>query len=120
MPKRATSLELTLPHREPGAPAYRWLYDTLREAILAGRLRPGSKLPSTRDLADRYGLARGTVVHAFEHLASEGYLEGNVGSGTFVARSLPDDLFEVARSTHTRRPSLTASLGARRRATHGE
>ena len=45
MPKRATSLELTLPHREPGAPAYRWLYDALREAILAGWLHPAANLP---------------------------------------------------------------------------
>jgi GntR family transcriptional regulator/MocR family aminotransferase len=100
MPKRATSLDLTLPPRAPGVAAYRWLYDCLRGAILAGRLRPATKLPSTRELALRYGLARGTIVRAFEQLAAEGYLEGSVGAGTFVARSLPDDLLRVARPPH--------------------
>jgi GntR family transcriptional regulator / MocR family aminotransferase len=95
MAKRAASLELTLPPRVPDTPAYRWLYDSLRAAILAGRLRPAAQLPSSRDLAGRYGLSRGTVVHAFEQLAAEGYLEGSVGAGTFVAKSLPDDLLTV-------------------------
>ena len=95
MAKRATSLELTLPPRASGAPAYRWLYDSLRAAILAGRLRPAAQLPSSRDLAGRYGLSRGTVVRAFEQLAAEGYLEGSVGAGTFVAKSLADDLLTV-------------------------
>src|ERR1044071_9803366 len=62
MAKLATALSLTLPPRLTGTPAYRWLYDALRDAILAGRLRPGAQLPSSRDVATRYGLARGTVV----------------------------------------------------------
>jgi GntR family transcriptional regulator/MocR family aminotransferase len=95
MPKRAATLELTLPPRPAQVPAHRWLYDALRGAILAGQLRPGTRLPSTRDLAQRYGLARGTVVRAAEQLAAEGYLDTSVGAGTFVARSLPDDLQEA-------------------------
>jgi GntR family transcriptional regulator / MocR family aminotransferase len=63
--------------------------------VLDGRFGPGMRLPATRDLARQYGLARGTIVAAFEHLRAEGYLEGRVGSGTFVRRVLPDDLLEV-------------------------
>jgi DNA-binding transcriptional MocR family regulator len=74
MPKRTTTFELMLPPRDPGAPAYRWLYAALRAEILAGRLRPGARLPGTRDLARQYGLSRGTIVNAFEQLRSEGYL----------------------------------------------
>jgi len=110
MPKRATALALTLPPRPAGTPAYRWLYDALRDPILAGRLRPGVQLPSSRDVASRYGLARGTVVRAFEQLAAEGYLEGTVGAGTFVAKSLPDDLFAVPRGRRTPAPAAGAAL----------
>jgi len=54
MGRRATSFELTLPARDPAVPAYRWLYESLRSAILDGRLRPRTRLPSTRDLGARY------------------------------------------------------------------
>lgn len=108
MPRQPSELALTLPPREPGAPAGRWLYGALRAAILEGRLRPGARLPSTRDLARHYGLARGTIVSAFEQLRSEGYVEGTVGSGTYVARVLPESLLHVwpARPTRpARRPA---------------
>lgn len=95
MPKRSTTFEIALLTRERRMPAYRWLYTSLREEILRGRLRPGSRVPATRDLARQYGLARGTVVNAFEQLKSEGYLEGTVGSGTRVSQVLPEDLLQV-------------------------
>src|SRR5258708_39351364 len=77
-----------LPPREAKMPAIRWLYSALRADILGGRLRPGSRLPATRDLAGQYGLSRGTVVSAFEELKSEGYLHGSRGSGTYVSSVL--------------------------------
>jgi GntR family transcriptional regulator/MocR family aminotransferase len=83
--------------REPGVPSYRWLASALRSAILEGRLRPGARLPGTRALAGRFGLSRGTVTTAFEELAAQGYLTGEIGSGTYVNRVLPDDLLQVKR-----------------------
>ena len=56
---------------------------------------PAPGLPATRDLARQYQLSRGTIVNAFELLKSEGYLEGSVGSGTYVSKVLPDELFRV-------------------------
>lgn len=88
--KRATGIEHMLPMRDATIPAYLWLYDALRSGILEGRLRPGSRLPGTRDLGAQYGLSRGTIVRAFEQLKSEGYVEGKVGSGTYVSRILPE------------------------------
>ena len=79
-----------------GAPYYRQLYDGVRRAILSSLLPAGTRLPSTRTLAAELGISRTTVVTAFEQLLAEGYLEGKVGSGTFVARHLPDDLLSVA------------------------
>ncbi|HJS46380.1 MAG TPA: winged helix-turn-helix domain-containing protein, partial [Gemmatimonadales bacterium] len=89
MPRAAAQLPLVLPPREASAPVGRWLYAALRTAVLGGRLPPGSRLPSTRDLAREYRLSRGTVVTAFDRLLAEGYLEARVGSGTRVARELP-------------------------------
>jgi GntR family transcriptional regulator / MocR family aminotransferase len=96
MPKQTTHLPLLLPPRGPGQPAARWLVAGVRAAILEGRLRPGARLPPTRDLARHHGLSRGTVVSAFEQLAAEGYVEARVGSGTRVTAVLPDSLLEVA------------------------
>jgi GntR family transcriptional regulator / MocR family aminotransferase len=95
MAKRSTSYELALPLRNPDVPAYQWLYAAMRSEILGGRLRPGTRLPATRDLARQYGLARGTIVNAFDQLASEGYVEGRVGSGTHVSAVLPEELLHV-------------------------
>src|ERR1700734_922592 len=96
MAKRSAQFNLILPSREARIPAFRWLYGALRADILSGRLRPGSRLPATRDLAAQYGLSRGTVVSAFEELKSEGYLHGSRGSGTYVSSVLPEHLLQVA------------------------
>ncbi|GAA2818580.1 PLP-dependent aminotransferase family protein [Saccharopolyspora taberi] len=57
----------------------------LRRAIRDGRLAPGSRVPSSRDLAGQLGLARGTVSAAYAQLVGEGYLVAERGSGTRVA-----------------------------------
>jgi GntR family transcriptional regulator / MocR family aminotransferase len=107
--KRATAFGLVLPPRNSKTSVYRWLYASLQTEILEGRLRSGARLPATRDLARQYGLSRGTIVSAFELLKSEGYLQGTVGSGTYVSRTLPESLFQVTRasgprtSTHRKR-----------------
>jgi GntR family transcriptional regulator / MocR family aminotransferase len=104
VPKRTTTFELTLPERGTAVPAYRWLYDNLRSEILKGHFGPGARLPSTRDLGEQYGLSRGTVVFAFDQLQSEGYIEGSVGSGTYVSHTLPDELLRVANAIETEPP----------------
>jgi GntR family transcriptional regulator / MocR family aminotransferase len=104
MTKRTTVLQLMLPYRDSGTPAYRWLYTVLRAEILEGRLRPGARLPGTRDLANQYGLSRGTIVSAFAQLKSEGYLEGSIGSGTYVNKILPDELLQVTRKPPAQAP----------------
>ncbi len=95
MAKRTVAFNLLLPPRDTKTTALRWLYVALRTDILAGRLRPGSRLPATRDLAQQYGLSRGTVVGAFDELKSEGYLHGSRGSGTYVSSVLPEHLLQV-------------------------
>jgi len=99
MPRRSATLPLALPPHARDTPAYRWVCDAVRSEILAGRLRPGARLPATRDLAGQLGVARGTIVVAFAQLESEGYVTGRTGSGTFVNRVLPDALLTVRRAS---------------------
>ena len=80
---------------ESRTPLYRQLYDRLRRAILAGQLAPGTRLQSSREMAGELSVSRNTVVNAYEQLLAEGYLEGQVGSGTYVSRALPEDLLDV-------------------------
>jgi len=115
MAKRTTTFELMLPPRDPSIPAYRWLYESLRSAILNGRLKPGARVPSTRDLSAQYGLSRGTIIVAFELLESEGYTEGSIGSGTYVGRTLPDELLRVAATAKPQETGLPAARRSRRR-----
>ncbi|MBT6203040.1 MAG: PLP-dependent aminotransferase family protein, partial [Rhodospirillaceae bacterium] len=60
------------------------LYEQVRDLILSGRLAQGVRLPATRTLAGELGVSRNTVVAAFDQLFAEGFLDGKVGSGTYV------------------------------------
>ena len=84
MPKVETFQDLVLEPRKGGQEMWRWLYTELRSAIIDGRLKSGARLPSTRNLAAQYGLARGTVVAAFQQLQAEGFVSSEVSAGTFV------------------------------------
>ena len=79
-------------HVDPTAeePLHRQVYESIRGAILDGELRPGDRLPPTRVLAERLSVARATVTQAYDQLHAEGYLNGQQGSGTYVA-PLPTD-----------------------------
>jgi GntR family transcriptional regulator/MocR family aminotransferase len=89
------SLALDIEKR-PDAPLHRQLYDRLLDEISAGAIKPGEKLPSTRDLAKVLGVSRNTILLAFDNLISEGFLEPMTGSGTYVARELPDQISDKA------------------------
>ena len=79
---------------EPDSPVplYRQIYFAIREAILSGRLRSGSRLPSTRTMAADFGLSRNTMLVAHELLLAEGYITGRVGDGTYVSNEIPESL----------------------------
>jgi GntR family transcriptional regulator/MocR family aminotransferase len=93
MPKPAYDGDLLDLRLDPGAasPLFRQLYLGLRDAIVHEQLAPGMRLPPTRILATRLGVARNTVINAYEQLFAEGYVEGRIGSGTTVSRDLPID-----------------------------
>ncbi len=60
------------------------IYRQLRQAVLDGRLRPGDRLPATRELARRLGVSRTTVNVAYDRLSAGGFVMARVGGGTFV------------------------------------
>jgi GntR family transcriptional regulator/MocR family aminotransferase len=70
-------------------PLHRQTYRALRAAILAGRLRPGERLASSRELADEIGVSRNTVLQAYDRLVAEGYATARPASGTYVADAIP-------------------------------
>src|SRR5215470_2569130 len=71
----AAALALSIDRQRAGSIAVQ-LGQQLREMILSGRMRRLARLPSSRALAIDLGISRATVVHAYEQLASEGYVEG--------------------------------------------
>ena len=75
--------------RALAVPLYQQVYEGIRGAILDGRLPPGGRLPSRRELAARLGVARFTVEDAYARLVAEGYVAGRHGSGTYVSATLP-------------------------------
>ena len=105
-----------------GASLHRQLYEGLREGILAGRFPAGARLPSTRGLAAELEVSRNTVTSAFSQLLVEGYLEGRVGSGTYVAGALPDEMLRTRRGAHDAglHEGSVPSAGQRRLSRRGE
>ncbi len=90
-------------------PLYQQLYTHLRAAILSGELKHGLKLPSTRALASELNVSRNTVANAYRQLMAEGYLESHAGSGTFVARVLPEQLLTTLDRKHAAIPQQAES-----------
>ncbi len=76
-------------HSEQYRYKYLALYHAIRAAVLDGTLPAGTRLPSSRELAEMYGLSRGSVAHAYDLLHAEGYVRSAVGSGTYVAPVVP-------------------------------
>ncbi len=68
------------------------VYHALRNAILDGRLTAGSKIPSSRALAEMMAISRNSVISGFDRLMDEGYLVTRKGAGTFVCEHIPDSV----------------------------
>lgn len=109
----AAVLDLSL-DREGREPLHAQLTEALRRLILARRIAPGARLPSSRALAEELGVSRVTVVTAFDQLVGEGYADGRRGSGVYVASDLPDQPVEPARPAPPSMPAANAAPEAPR------
>lgn len=66
------------------------LYEEMRRLILSGTLKAGQRLPSSREVSEQLGIARNTVMLAFDRLRLEGYVAAREKAGIFVGENLPD------------------------------
>lgn len=66
-------------------PLYQRIAESIRREILEGRLKPGDRLPSVRDLTRRWNCTPGTVQRAYQELARQGLLVSRAGQGTTVS-----------------------------------
>jgi len=69
---------------ESHVPLYIQLRDQIRALVHGGDLRPGERIPASRELATQLGVHRTTVANAYAELESEGLISGHVGRGTFI------------------------------------
>ena len=78
-------------HVNPGddLPLYRQIFHQVTDAIAAGRLAPGQRLPSHRELAAQLIIAPLTVKKAYDELEGKGLIQTQRGRGTFVCATLP-------------------------------
>ncbi|MDY6037913.1 MAG: GntR family transcriptional regulator [Eubacterium sp.] len=66
-------------------PIYQQLVDVIKANIKSGKMQANTKLPTVRDLADKLGIARGTIKRAYDELELMGIVEKKRGHGTFVS-----------------------------------
>ena len=71
--------------RRSGSPLYAQIVTYIRRLIETDVLKPGVKLPATREFAIDLGVDRATVVAAYDELVAQGLATAHVGQGTFVA-----------------------------------
>jgi GntR family transcriptional regulator/MocR family aminotransferase len=94
-------------------PVYLQIANQLMVFIKEGNLQAGHRLPSTRQMADWLNVHRKTVIQAYDELLAQGWLESRTGSGTFVAKHLPETRPQrlVNSSTTKINPAHTAGFG---------
>jgi GntR family transcriptional regulator len=75
-----------------GVPIYRQLEQQVRREVMLGRLRPGERLPTVKEVVDSLAINPNTVVKAYGELEHEGFIVRRQGIGTFVAPAPPTAL----------------------------
>jgi GntR family transcriptional regulator/MocR family aminotransferase len=100
--------------RNGSGPLHLQLAEQFRAAIRDGRLQAGHRLPSTRDLARELAVSRSVAQSAYDQLHAEGWIEGRIGSGTYVADVVPLQPVErrrVARPVESEEKLLSLRAG---------
>ncbi|MFK7692895.1 FadR/GntR family transcriptional regulator [Paenibacillus sp. HJGM_3] len=78
---------------------YEEIADQIKQQIVSGRLQPGQKLPSTRELTESYQVGRSTMREALSMLKAMGLIEIRQGEGCFV-RAMDDRELDVPQFEH--------------------
>ena len=73
-----------------GVPFYRQIIRRIADAVLAGTLPPGTRLPTIRSLAIQLKINPNTIAKAYAELELRGIVTTQVGSGTFISENTPE------------------------------
>ncbi|MCP3427067.1 PLP-dependent aminotransferase family protein, partial [Rothia sp. AR01] len=111
MPRYPADAEIPVRVDRAAGPIPGQIVEQVRHLLAAGALHPGDPIPSTRGLAERLGVSRGTVTTAYDQLAGEGYLVSDRGS-TRINPDLPPSIARSAPADGS--PTPPARPGARR------
>jgi GntR family transcriptional regulator len=82
-----------------GVPITRQIADQIRTHCASGRLGPGDRLPSVRELARELAVNQNTILRVYERLTGEGLLERRQGDGTYVCDDQPGGQLKAQRQT---------------------
>ncbi|OLB63893.1 MAG: GntR family transcriptional regulator [Actinobacteria bacterium 13_2_20CM_2_72_6] len=89
-----------MPELQRALPKYLQIANYIRDQILRGDLRPGDEVPSERQIAADWDVARPTAARSLEALRQQGFVESRQGAGTFVRQQL--HLNRLARERYSR------------------
>ncbi|MEU9313438.1 GntR family transcriptional regulator [Streptomyces sp. NPDC048256] len=92
---------------------YQRIVRDVKDQVRLGRLKGNDKLPSTRELADHYGVAPGTVQRALAELRTEGVVYSHQGRGSFVRESALDAVADPTSQAIKRLEEAVAELTER-------
>ncbi|RJX38534.1 PLP-dependent aminotransferase family protein [Paenibacillus pinisoli] len=73
--------------RSSDTPLYQQIHDRIVGKIRSGAWPVGTKIPTQRELAERFGVNRSTIVYALDELSADGLIQSKVGQGTVVANN---------------------------------
>ncbi|MDQ0904646.1 GntR family transcriptional regulator [Streptomyces canus] len=92
---------------------YQRIVQDVKDQVRLGRLTGNDKLPSTRELADHYGVAPGTVQRALTELRTEGVVYSHQGRGSFIRESAIDAVADPTSQAIKRLEEQVAELAER-------
>lgn len=89
------------PHiNKASGPLYLAIANSIEQDMKAGRLSPGTRMPTHRELADQLGVTVGTVTRGYAEAASRGLLHGETGRGTFVGSEPTASLIKISEAAN--------------------
>ncbi len=86
-------------NKNQGKTIHNQLYEQLKKGIYEGMLRPGDRMPSSREMSAELKISRNTVLQVFEQLMMEGFFDSKSGSGTFISKNVDKFSYSKSRST---------------------